>query len=207
MKPVYISFVDLSINKDKGEQNDSIKASWKRILIKETAYPNPEIRTNSNGKPLIIYPEGWYYNISHSSGIAVSILGNIPVGIDIEKVSLKRDTKSLAEEYFRPEEIKYCCKSQKHFYCLWTRKEAWIKLQGSTVWQMRNTPDMSTATENIHTWQISDGETDYYLSAALDIPEKDKEIRIIWSGIENLSLSPQDSSLKIGMDEQSSVIK
>lgn len=195
MKPVYISFVYLSINKDNREQKDSITASWKKILIKKTAHPNPEIGTNNNGKPLIINPEGWYYNISHSSEIAVSILGNIPVGIDIEKVSMKRDTNSLAEEYFKPEEIRLSSKSQKYFYYLWTRKEAWIKLQGSTVWQMKNTPDMSTPSDNIYTWLISYGATDYYLSAALDIPEKDKKISIIWSGIENLSLNSQDSSL------------
>ena len=88
-------------------------------------------RRDKKGKP---YTESAKveFSISHSKSIAVCVISDRPVGIDIEKM---RDVNlNVAKKLFTPDEQKYVFQIKKfykqRFFEIWTRKEAYVKLIG-----------------------------------------------------------------------------
>ncbi len=93
-----------------------------------------EIAKNEYGKPYLKeYPEV-YFNISHCKAMAVCVLGDAPVGIDIEirrkyKESLMK--RVLSDEEFRKVKAAYdICEDTIEFLKYWTLKEAYGKAIG-----------------------------------------------------------------------------
>lgn len=88
------------------------------------------VKIGKNGKPELDF---CYFNISHSGECAVCAVSDVPVGIDIERISgfKKRERYML----FSPEESEFVneCESEKRFFTLWTMKEAYIKAIGGTL--------------------------------------------------------------------------
>lgn len=88
------------------------------------------VKIGKNGKPELDF---CYFNISHSGDYAVCAVSDVPVGIDIERISgfKKRERYML----FSPEESEFVneCESEKRFFTLWTMKEAYIKAIGGTL--------------------------------------------------------------------------
>ena len=77
------------------------------------------------------------FNISHSGGIAAFafVLG-LEIGVDIESIKDDFDVLELAQNFFSKREIEGLEKEPKEglaraFYRCWTRKEAFIKAEGS----------------------------------------------------------------------------
>ena len=94
-----------------------------------------DITFNENGKP-IIANKSIYFNTSYTGNIAVCIISTEgETGIDIEKI--KPVELSLYKEYFTLNEWNYIFSAKgidesiKHFYHLWTRKEAILKASGT----------------------------------------------------------------------------
>lgn len=87
---------------------------------------------NEFGKPhLADYPD-FKYNISHTrNAIAVGI-SEKEMGIDIEK--LRSTDSAIAKRFFTADETEYIFyheqKTDKRFYEIWTKKEAYIKWVG-----------------------------------------------------------------------------
>lgn len=89
---------------------------------------------NEYGKPFLTKHKDIHFNISHCKGAVACIVGNQPVGIDIESI------RPLKEDLLR-----YCCNKgeinriysspnpEQEFARLWTCKEAIFKLLGTGI--------------------------------------------------------------------------
>ncbi len=85
-----------------------------------------------NGKPVA---KNCYVSISHSGDmVAVCKNDNVPVGIDIEKMT-ERDFSKVANRFFRGKELEKfnANPTAETFYEIWTRKEAYSKILGTGV--------------------------------------------------------------------------
>ena len=94
---------------------------------------NYEIAYNSQGKPYFLSNCEIFFNISHSSNYVACVIGNRPVGIDIEKASKGR--QNLAKRFFDVSEAEWIkeCDSDERFFRIWTLKEAYGKATGQGV--------------------------------------------------------------------------
>lgn len=120
----------------KNRQEDDIKRTLAgRILLRKMVKrlygkTDFDVKTGKNGKPEL---EFCFFNISHSGKYAVCAVSDVPVGIDIEKMTdFKRRERYML---FSKEESDYVneAESTERFYTLWTMKEAYIKAVGGTL--------------------------------------------------------------------------
>ncbi len=84
-----------------------------------------------NGKPVA---KNCYVSISHS-GECVAVCRHIdPVGIDVEKMT-DRDFHKIAKRFYKGEELTYFNSNPtaEVFYEIWTKKEAYSKINGQGV--------------------------------------------------------------------------
>lgn len=107
------------------------------LLLKEVlqrfGHTLEEIAISENGKPLI---KDFYFNLSHSHGMAVCAVSVDEVGCDVEKIGVFRENV----------ENKICSEREKvylnmlsgdarvrQFYRAWTRKESYVKMTGEGI--------------------------------------------------------------------------
>lgn len=95
-------------------------------------HPTPTFLYNEHGAPFLA--DGPYFSISHcKQGIAV-VVSDSPVGIDIEGIrqvdeGLVRKTMNIEEQA----QIQASAAPDREFIRLWTRKEAYVKFQGTGI--------------------------------------------------------------------------
>ncbi|MDR0269768.1 4'-phosphopantetheinyl transferase superfamily protein [Paenibacillus sp.] len=99
---------------------------------------NIQFHTNRYGKPFLVHPDTFHFNISHSGHWIVLAIDSSPVGIDIEKI--QPIDLSIAERFFSKNEhadlIKKPPNAQlSYFYDLWSLKESYIKYIGKGLSQ------------------------------------------------------------------------
>lgn len=107
-----------------------------RSLIREKLLlRNEEIiyEYNSFGKPILKGERDFSFNVSHSGEWIVCAISNLPVGIDIEQMSLI--DINIAKRFFSEKENadlenKKNFEQKNYFYELWTLKESYIKCLG-----------------------------------------------------------------------------
>ena len=97
-------------------------------------------RFNSNkyGRPFIANPGYQHikFNLSHTKGLmTLSVVLHHDTGIDVEWVRYENNVLGLANRYFSPKEYQVLRAlpervQKKHFFDLWTLKEAYIKACG-----------------------------------------------------------------------------
>lgn len=92
-----------------------------------------EIAYNSQGKPYFLSNREIFFNISHSSNYVACVIGDRPVGIDIEKA--RKGRQNLAKRFFDISEAEWIkeCDSDQRFFRIWTLKEAYGKATGQGV--------------------------------------------------------------------------
>lgn len=89
------------------------------------------------GKPFLSHDNSIKFNISHSANMAVfAFVRNVEIGIDIERIKDDFDPLELAQGFFSKKEIQALEKQSKEdlpgaFFRCWTRKESFIKAEGS----------------------------------------------------------------------------
>ncbi|MEP3209528.1 MAG: 4'-phosphopantetheinyl transferase superfamily protein [Maribacter sp.] len=89
------------------------------------------------GKPFLSHDNAIKFNISHSGNMAVfAFVRNEEIGIDVERIKDDFDLLELAQSFFSTKEILALEKQSKKdlpraFYRCWTRKESFIKAEGS----------------------------------------------------------------------------
>ena len=97
-----------------------------------TLHPTPTFIYNEHGAPSL--PGGPYFSISHcKQGIAVAI-SDEPIGIDIE--AIRPLSEGLVQKAMNPQEqaqIAAAANPAQEFIRLWTRKEAYVKMQGTGI--------------------------------------------------------------------------
>ena len=85
------------------------------------------------------------FNISHAKNLVICTMSEGKTGCDIER-SDRKVSIAIAEKFFHPAEKAFLEKAetaeekQKRFIMLWVLKEAHIKLLGTTVGAVRETP-------------------------------------------------------------------
>lgn len=124
----------------------------------------PEISKTPLGKPFFsdrLLPS---FNISHSkSHIAVYLGNKQAVGCDIERIYSRPNWQDLAKAYFSKKEVEHLFElnplhGSRLFWRYWTTREAWIKQQGKSVW------DMASFSLNTNKSQLSVvGAAEYFL--------------------------------------------
>ena len=99
------------------------------------------IEREENKKPYFKNENSLYFNGTHTSKLFAAAMSNeYNVGIDAEKIR-ERDYFSIAEEYFYKSEIEYLKNTHKleiDFFTIWTIKEAYIKMLGKTIFDIKN---------------------------------------------------------------------
>lgn len=115
----------------------------RRILSLYTGIPCDALifDTGKHGKPFLVLPDSEqnppyssvHFNLSHSGDYIVFIFSSdVPVGIDIEKISRKVHMDKIASRLFLPDDISYLdtlsddAKIEYFFRC-WTRMESFLK--------------------------------------------------------------------------------
>jgi 4'-phosphopantetheinyl transferase len=91
-----------------------------------------QIEVGAQGKPRVA---GLEFNLSHSDDLAVYVVSDRPVGIDIEKVR-SLDVAGIVARFFAPEEWQLwralpVDQQQWAFFRAWTVKEAYLKAIGT----------------------------------------------------------------------------
>lgn len=90
---------------------------------------------NAHGKPFLAVPlhePPIYFNLSHSGDYMVLIFSIVEVGIDIEYTNRNTKIEKMARRFFHPAEYETLLNldgsnKKKHFFTLWTIKEAFLK--------------------------------------------------------------------------------
>ncbi len=86
-----------------------------------------EYRADDRGKPYFPNTDA-YFSLSHSGRLAVCVISDMPVGVDVQK---EREVNArLADKYFTEEERGMACDSGG-FTRIWARKEAAAKADGA----------------------------------------------------------------------------
>ena len=128
------------------------------VLLASTPYtlhPTPSFLYNEYGAPYL--ENGPYFSISHcKQGIAVAV-SETPIGIDIETIrplneGLVRKTMNDVEQTH----ILSSLNPEIEFIRLWTRKEAYVKMQGTGI--IADMHDILCNATNVHWEEILDVE-------------------------------------------------
>ena len=139
------------LKNQKAQQNYIIVRGTLRQKLAEYLGTNPqkiEFSYSETGKPFLrTYPE-IAFNLSHSSDYALfAFARNAKLGIDIEKIRSINNFKKLTSRFFSTEqilEIRNSINPTETFFQLWTRKEAYIKAVGTTIFSDLKTMNLST---------------------------------------------------------------
>ena len=96
-----------------------------------------DLQRNLTGKPY--YPNGPFFNISHSGKYVIIAIANEEVGVDIEE-DIEKNMDILLR-IFNEAEAKMI-KEHADFYYLWCAKESLIKCMGSSVSKIKEVPSL-----------------------------------------------------------------
>ena len=94
-----------------------------------------ELQRNETGKPF--YPNGPFFNISHSGKYIIMAVAKQEVGVDIEE-DIEKNMDILLK-IFNEAESKMI-KEYADFYYLWCAKESLIKCMGSSISKIKEIP-------------------------------------------------------------------
>jgi len=100
------------------------------------------IHKNAQGKPYVKEPI--FFSHTNCQNLYAYVLSTTAeVGIDVEYIRPQHDYQKLADRYFCTAEIESLQQRdptarRRHFYQLWTCKEAWCKMNGGNLWGYLN---------------------------------------------------------------------
>lgn len=103
-------------------------------ICEMTGYDNSDLifSRTEHGKPFLNGHDSIDFNISHTKGmILCSVTDTGKVGVDVERI---RPLKyNIMKRCFHPDEIDYVesLNDDKHFFEIWTKKEAYTKYLGT----------------------------------------------------------------------------
>lgn len=117
----------------KTDENLYEKVDIISLIKANNPYFDYEIVYNSQGKPYFLSFREIFFNISHSFNYVVCVIGDKPVGIDIE--GGRKGRQNLARRFFDKAESDWIeeAESDERFFRIWTLKEAYGKATGFGV--------------------------------------------------------------------------
>ena len=116
-------------------EKDQMRCLLSSYLINQLS--KEQLQKSETGKPY--YPNGPYFNISHSGKYVVMAIANQEVGIDIEE-DIEKNMDILLK-IFNEAETKMI-KEHADFYYLWCAKESLIKCMGSSISKIKEIPSL-----------------------------------------------------------------
>lgn len=113
---------------------NKVSAPWQ---IERTDKGKPYILCGSSASDKSVSEKGksdgdlnLHISVSHSGSLFVCLIGESPLGIDIQ-LERRINAEKICRRYFTPEEIRYADDNgSAGFFELWTRKEAYSKYTG-----------------------------------------------------------------------------
>lgn len=137
---IWYSKVEQSVRNEKAKVQSKTGKDLLYQMIKE--YYGIDLHEEQNpiakmkhGKPYLRFHPQIHFNISHSEDYAACAVGNLPVGIDIQK--RKTEIKeSMVRRVLSEKEWNIYTSSenkQKKFYQFWTKKESYLKYTGEGI--------------------------------------------------------------------------
>jgi 4'-phosphopantetheinyl transferase superfamily protein len=90
--------------------------------------------SSERGKPAIVQPVPYRFNLSHSGPSVAVAVADADVGVDIERCRPMPRMGAVAETVFHPAERRWLWRQssiETHFFRLWTMKEALLKAAGT----------------------------------------------------------------------------
>ncbi|WP_300369452.1 4'-phosphopantetheinyl transferase superfamily protein [Brachyspira sp.] len=163
-----MTYLEYSFN-NNGNRVDARKTLENIILSMAQNHYNKNnlvIFREENKKPYFNNENSLYFNGTHTSELFAAVMSDeYNVGIDAENI-VKRDFFSIAEEYFYKSEIEYLKNTHKleiDFFTIWTIKEAYIKMLGKTIFDIKNSIEVDLK-ERI----IRNAENSFFSSFILD---------------------------------------
>lgn len=124
--------VDLWISNN---YNKGTKQFWKAILGNYVPFNDITLAYNDYGKPRLSGEPSIYFNVSHTSNVAVvGVSSSLELGVDIEPINRKiTNTSLIINQFFHRKERLVLEQSRNYdrdFICLWVIKEAFVKMKG-----------------------------------------------------------------------------
>lgn len=126
---------------DEKTSEDAVR-KVKEIAKKHHLF-DTEIKRGKNGKPFFSKSNEMFFNISHTDGITAIAFSNQEIGIDVEKADYFNE--KIIDRFYSNDEKNEILNSgeDKDFQKLksveiWTRKEAEIKKQGKSIFNLFN---------------------------------------------------------------------
>ncbi len=121
------------------------------------------------------------FNLAHSGRWGLcAVTRGIEVGVDIEKVDFQLDYEKLAAGFFSTNEKNWLqnrsmLRRRRHFFRIWTRKEAWLKGKGGGF----SDPDQDIGPAHLQgccthdgTWWLRSFSVSRHYLAALAVPRE-----------------------------------
>jgi len=100
--------------------------------LRQAGQEDLRLETGEEGKPFLVNHPELSFNLSHSGDLAVCVVSDAPVGVDVEV--LREAYPEIEDACFCPEERLWLEQSgdrERAFYRLWTRKESYLKMLGT----------------------------------------------------------------------------
>lgn len=148
------------------DRRGAARAALGRILAAYLGGPAAaaELSVAETGKPrLATAPERLSFNLSHSGGLALVAVapGGVEVGVDVERLRLRRDLTRLAARWLPAADAAAVtaapeAERERVFYAAWARHEARVKCTGAglagpppadevVAWQLQIDPGYAAA--------------------------------------------------------------
>jgi len=127
---------------------------------------NPRLSRGANGKPYLTdYPDV-HMNLSHCPKAAACAVSDRPIGIDVEAVApIDWDVARRVLSDAELADVRASDEPETAFTCLWTRKEALVKLTGDGIDDAR-LPTLLTDTHGVTLETSVNRDRGYVLSTA-----------------------------------------
>ncbi|ASJ22026.1 phosphopantetheinyl transferase [Brachyspira hampsonii] len=138
-----MTYLEYSFNDNKNRAEARKTLENLILSMSENHYNknNLVIEREENKKPYFKNENSLYFNGTHTSDLFAAVMSNeYNVGIDAENIR-DRDYFAIAEEYFYKSEIEYLKNTHKleiDFFTIWTIKEAYVKMLGKTIFDIKN---------------------------------------------------------------------
>jgi len=100
----------------------------------------PAVTLSASGKPAFADATLPHFSLSHSAGLVVlALCEKGEIGCDVEVIRPRLSWPALAQALFSTDENQWLGEHpvpQEAFWTLWSLREAWLKQQGRSVWEM-----------------------------------------------------------------------
>lgn len=133
-----------------------------------------------HGKPALIgrHRDTLRFNMAHSHGLALyAVASTRTVGIDVERIRDDVPSDRIADRFFTPAEVASlrtlpAARRTETFFRYWTRKEAYIKGKGGSLWHVLGGVDVASSPRTGEAIRVG-GATDPRMPATWTITDLD----------------------------------